>query len=231
MMTLMSRRAVMLGLAGIAIAPTLGLAQDEDEVETSDLLDQLPGLEAAWAKRYDHPDRHRHEDHATPLATDLTTRQLSATILAFDTEANATLTFAMGLNEEIAATLLSAELTSFAAPQDLNLGDQATLFVASEEGEMSALLAIRDGNLGYLVTAWGEDDDVVGSVRAVGQFMVEAEPGDEDIVFEEFGESHGGLFDLFPRDGDSALQGLMPMFEYDLLVSDSPMQYPATPSA
>lgn len=224
----MSRRAVIFGLAGMAIAPAVSVGQEESE--TAALLDQLPGLEAAWAKRYDHPNRHRHDDHATPAATDLMTRQLSATILAFDTEANATITFAMGLNEEIAGTLLSAELSSFAPPQDLDLGGQATLFVASEDGEMSALLAIRDGNLGYLVTAWGEDEDVVGSVRAVGQFMVEAAPGNDQIVFEEFGESHGGLFDLFPQSGDPALDGLIPMYEYDLLVSESPLEYPATPA-
>lgn len=228
-MVQLTRRAMMFGLAGLAVVPVVPVvAHAQEDMESSDLLAQLPGLEAAWAKRYDHPDRHQH-DNATPVASDLTTRQLSASILAFDTAANATLTFAMALTDEIAAMLLSVDPEDFGVPQNLDLGDQATLFVASEDGETAALLAIRDGNLGYLVTAWGADEDVVASVRAVGQYMTEAVPGDDEIVFEEFGESHGGLFDLFPRRGDPSLRGLVPMYEYDLLVSESPIEYPATP--
>lgn len=235
-MVRLTRRAVIFGMAATALAPAVSLAQEETSgSETGELLAQLPGLQAAWAKRYDNPNRYGYLDqNATPEPIEVTTEQLSITILEFDEESNATLSFAMGLGEETAAMILGTDPAALGQPQDLDLGDQATLFATLDGERAAALLAIRQGNLGFLITAWGPDGDVITSVQAVGEFMVVAEPGDGEIIFVEPADSHGGLFDLFPARDDASLLGLIPMYEYDLLVSDHPLEYhdhPATPAS
>ena len=235
-MVRLTRRAVLLGLAATAIAPATTFAQEETSgSETGALLAQLPGLQAAWAKRYDNPNRYGYLDqNATPEAIAVTTEQLSITILEFDEESNATMSFAMGLSEETAAMILGANPAALGESQDLDLGDQATLFATIDGEQAAALLAIRVRNLGYLITAWGPDGDVIESVQAVGEFMAGTEPGSGDIVFDGPADSYGGVFDLFPPRDDASLQGLIPMYEYDLLVSDHPMEHhdhPATPAS
>lgn len=235
-MVQVTRRAVVFGLAATAIAPAITNAQDETSgSETSVILSQLPGLQSAWARRYDNPNRYGYLDqNATPEPVAVTTEQLSITILEFDKESNATLSFAMGLSDETAAMILGTEPAAVGEAQDVDLGDQATLFATADSDGAAALLAIQVGNLGYLVTAWGPDGDVVESVQVAGEYMVSAEPGEGDIEFVEPADSHGGLFDLFPPRDDASLLGLIPMYEYDLLVSDHPLEYhdhPATPAS
>lgn len=236
-MVRLTRRAVLFGLTATVLTPAMTFAQDEETngSETGQLLAQLPGLQTAWARRYDNPIRHDHlTPNATPEPVAVSTRQLSITIIEFDKEANATLSFAVGLSDDTAAMILGADPADLGESQDIHLGDQATLFTAQDDDSASAMLAIRAGNLGYLVTAWGPDEDVVTSVQSVGEFMAGAEPGSGEIVFEGPADSHGGLFDLFPARGDASLLGLIPMYEYDLLMSDHPMEYDddsATPTS
>ncbi len=233
-----SRRALALGIgATIMLAPSVLRAQDESSTgaDTSDLLDQMPGLIAAWARRYDNPDRHDHLPiQSTPVAADVTTRQLSLTVAEFDDAANTTIAFAYGLNLETAGIILNRDPATFAEPQELDLGDQGYLFLSTDDSGMAALIAAQRGNLACLATAWGPDDDVVGSVRAAASYMVDTTPGTDDIEFVFPADSHGGVFDLFPPRGDAALLGLVPMYEYDLTVSESPLEHPdggATPAS
>ena len=236
-MVRLTRRAMMIGMTATMVLPVATtFAQEESSgSETGALLAQLPGLEAAWAKRYDTPERYEHlPSQATPEPVTVSTEQLSITILVFDGETNAALSFAVGLTSETAAMVLGVEPEDLGAAQEVEMGDQASLFVTGEGRQAAALLAIQAGNLGYLITAWGPDDDVIRSVEAVGEFMVNAEPGVGEIVFTGPADSTGGVFDLFPPRDDPSLLGLIPMYEYDLLGSDRPLEHhdhPATPAS
>jgi hypothetical protein len=61
--------------------------------------------------------------------------------------------------------------------------------------------------------------------------MVAAEPGPDEITIDPVAGSSGGTWDVLPRATDTGVLGsLLPIHEYDLMESDSPIEIPpATP--
>lgn len=218
-------------LSSLLFAPAMAAQDESDEAGTSDLLQSIPGLENAWAKRYDNPGILGHvAEDAEPA--DVSIRILSVTILEFESESAAEFAFTLALSEDTAGMILGVDDENLTSTEEVDIGDQATLFVVEDGDDTLTLLGIRDGNLGFLIMASGEGEDPATVSAEIGEFVVNGEPGEGEIVFEESGESHGGLFDLFPGyDDEDVLHGLIPMYEYNLLESDHPIEYPASPEA
>lgn len=212
----MTRRA----LLGAAMATaTIGMARPAAaQISPEDLLLQLDGLEGAWSRKY---IADRKLGFATPaVADDATPDTLLATVLDFATVEDATRAFATRLNGLTARLILGEPELSLEETAIDGLGDRAAVYTGvrdHHEPEHVALMAVRDGDLGMLLSAWGADGSIVKTVEGVARFMVAAAPGDGPVEVGEFGAS-GGVFDLMPTMADAELlRGLVPMYDYDLL--------------
>jgi len=213
-----------------ATAPVAAAAQ-----ETSDILHMIDGLETAYARRYDSPALHPHLATPEPgTAMDAGIPDLvSTTVLEFvDTDA-ATAALRLLRNDMAIQMLSGQDDVSIDDFEPVDLGDQGLLYIR-EPGDAgdtaSGSLIVLDGNLGLVVMAHGAVDTIEPALLAFGEFMVRAEPGPAEITFGELADSTGGTFDVMPgRDDADVLRGLVPMYEYDLLLSDSPLE--ATPAS
>lgn len=226
----MTRRA----LLGAAVATaTIGLARPAPaQMSPEDLLLQLDGLEGAWARKYLSTDRDlgfSMDDAgvATPAAwvepDEATPDTLLVTVLDFETEADATSAFNTRLNGLTARLLLGDPELSLEETVIDGLGDVAMVYTGvdetGDEPEHVALMGVQEGELGYLLEAWGVDGSMVKTVEGFARFMVAAVPGDGPVEVGEVGSS-GGVFELMPgpEDGE-VLHGLVPMYDYDLLLN------------
>ena len=97
----------------------------------------------------------------------------------------------------------------------------------SEDHPYASLLMMPIGNVGYLFTAQGDIPEIQERVYAIAQHIAEAEPSEEPVTVHVRGSATGGPFDAMPgRDDTDVLAGLVPLYDYDLLVSDSPILPP-----
>lgn len=97
------------------------------------------------------------------------------------------------------------------------MGDQA--IEISGEADIdgatpTGMIAVQDGEFIFLVITLGDSTPGVGDAMAT--FMVDAEPSDAEVVFAEDGTSTGGFYDMLPQDGDTEIEGLLPMSDMDL---------------
>lgn len=210
-------------------------AQDE---EPTGFLRTLDGLETAYARRYDPANEHDHANgikdvsgEATPSSVP-TPDRVTTTVLEF-TDADAASEAVALLQNDIAVGLVTGDHEATADDlEPIGLGDQAFLYLGEpdDDGELTGALVVLDGNLGIIVTANGPADSIEPSLMAFTGFMLDAEIGRDDVQIGEFANSTGGTFDLMPSAKDvEVLNGLLPMWDYDLLISDSPIE--ATPGS
>jgi hypothetical protein len=202
-----------------------------------DLLPFFDGLETAHSRRYvNHERLGLPSEIATPVAeTPSAASLVEVTVLEFGTPEDVTAAFEMFVNDELIRGILGEDEMEFSVSESVELGEQAFLYVGpSDDGAShSGLLLIQDGNLGLLISATGETEAIQETLLAFGTFMVEAEPGGE-IVLGNHADSTGGTWDLMPSADDRDVLGdLWPMYDYDLLVSNHPIEVPeeATPAA
>jgi hypothetical protein len=217
------RRLVCLAVAAIA-APGLPAIQAQESA--TDYLRFLEGLVSANARRYmsappDFPG-------ATPATTSVTF--MEATVLEFESAEMAEHAGRL-LEDDMALSMVTGiagvRLDDF---EDAGLGDRSGLLVAPDDDEFRSVLFVFDGNLAFVVTARGTDDTIGETLLAFGEFMVEAEPGGEVVLAGE-GQSSGGTWDTLPTfDDTGVLAGLYPIYDYDLLVSNRPIEPEATPA-
>jgi hypothetical protein len=220
-----------IALCGSLAAPQSTMAQESP----IDLLKYLEGLESAHARRYQSAESLNVMPLATPTTgrTPTSASRVEATVLEFSTEAEAETAFALALNDGLAREILGEPDIEFDESGAVDLGDQARIFVgARSDGEETVgLLAVRDGNLGFLVSAAGADDTIRQTLRDFGIYIVEAEPGTGAVTVDEFGMASGGTFDLMPSfDDEDVLNGLIPVHDYNLLFSNSPLEPSASPA-
>lgn len=221
---------LMLGAAGLVPAA----AQES----TGNLYESLPGLETVHARMYAQEHDLAAELAATPdpAGESNATSQLIITVLEFETPEDAEATFAETLNDDIAAQTVGAVDTGFTTSEDVDdLGDWAHIYLSeAPEGEnypVRGLLLVQDGNLGFMIQSFADDDSTREQLTAIAEFMVDAEPGDAPVVVDDNGFASGGTFDMLPGGDDDVLGPLVPRFDYDLLVSGSPLEPSATPQA
>lgn len=200
---------------------------------TDGMLRNLPGLETAYARKYISDAA---IGFATPVTANATTpRVMTVTVLEFDTDAAATTAFDLVLTDRVAGMVMGVQDGQMTSSDIAKLGDRARLFettTSPEDGRIArdaSLLAVQDGNLGFLITAWGTPESLTATLPAVAAFMVETEAGDGAVHVTGNGHLTGGTADLMPGTSDDVLpDGLLPMYDYDLLVSGSPIEAPAS---
>jgi hypothetical protein len=76
----------------------------------------------------------------------------------------------------------------------------------------TVLLAVRDGAYVYLVATVGvgEDSGSLDVATGIARTVIEADAGEGDGTFDEYGGSTGGLWDKMPGEDDPLLAGLTP---------------------
>ena len=88
---------------------------------------------------------------------------------------------------------------------------------ALDEDTVQALVITRDGNLMISVATFTSDVDVARELAEdLAQATIDADAGDSDAQFDDFGGSTGGLWDKLPAAGDDVLQGMEPAYDETL---------------
>lgn len=215
-------------MAVSAIAPVTILAQDDaDQEESAELLAQIPGLVSAYARRYDPADSHAHiEIGDKPIeVSEKTPGRLVINALEFGSAEELTGILGMMLNTDTAGLLMSDQDIELVQEPVGDLPRGTTIFYGTDDdGEYKSLLVIPVDNIGYAVTTEGASDVVQETADAIAAFLVDQEPSDAPVVVVSEGIAEGGVFDVFAGvDELEMLNGLIPMYDYDLLVSESPI--------
>lgn len=190
------------------------------QLSPEDMLTRLDGLQTAYSRKY---IADREFGFVTPVtATESTPDVLTVTVLEFENADQVAAAFDSMMNGMVAKLILGRSGIDLEHTMVDDLGDRAHLYSGvtedSDEPEYASLLAVQDGNLGILVQAYSPDPSLEDSMMTVASFMVEAEPGTGEVVIDDLGAS-GGTFDIMPgRDELDMLGGLVPMYDYDLLL-------------
>jgi hypothetical protein len=233
---MMRRLLILMALVALLAVPALSMRDVAAQPSPDQVLSQLDGLETAYARRYDGAQNYDFNLGPTPVVTDATPDRLIAMVLEFGTDEQVSDAFDNVLNGLVVGAILG-EIGMDLDRSDVDgLGDRASLFVGQTD-EHAALLAVQDGNFGIIIHAYGEDEAIHETMMEVARFIVDAEPGTSPIVGDDFGAS-GGTFDMMPGPDDTeVLNGLVPMYEYDLLLNGGteplggPGHYHATPES
>ncbi|HWK79316.1 MAG TPA: hypothetical protein VNP95_01045 [Thermomicrobiales bacterium] len=228
--------AVMLG--GMAVTAQAARAA---QASPEDLIASLDGLESAYARRYISGDLLPAYASATPVATpeasDPSLTDLTITILQFAKEEDAANAWTLTSGSLVAGAIIHehpADLTGTTVP-DLGDGSAMYLLADASDGETGAagILFVRDGLTGIIVEGNGEASNAALGERLqeIARFVLAHEASTPEVTVVAEGVATGGAFDRMPgRDDGAVLRGLIPMWDYDLTVSNSPITDPdATP--
>jgi hypothetical protein len=233
--TILTVFAVLASAFAMTSTPASVSTQDE---EPTGFLHMLDGLETAYARRYDPANEHDHANgikdvsaEATPSG-EATPDRVTTTVLGF-TDVDAASEAVAMLQNDIAVGLVTGDHEATADDlEPVDLGDQAFLCLGApdDDGDLTGAHVVLDDNLGIIVTANGPASSIEPSLMAFTGFMLNAEIGSDDVQIGEFADSTGGTFDLMPSGDDTeVLNGLMPMWDYGLLISDFRVE--ATPGS
>lgn len=231
-----NRRNFLASIAVTACVPFVSThAQDTEDAEGADLLRQIPGLKSAYGRRYIPADQSHLEEY--PIEpTEQTPGYLL--IMALEFESRATLRGVMGtmLNASIAEFIIGRPADSLTEATNPNLAEGNVLFFSEDDTEhhpFASLLAMPVDRTGYIISTRGEAAAVQTTTNAIAEFLMDSSPSDEPVYVLAKGVAVGGIFDALPDEDDlELLNGLVPMFDYDLLVSESPiLPADATPEA
>jgi hypothetical protein len=160
---------------------------------------------------------------------------VEATVLEFGSVDDVIAAFMLVNSDQVIALLVGEPGVTIADAERVDLGDGGLLFIIEPEepgDDVEGMLLVRDGNLGFIVSVRGTDETIADTLLAFGEFMVNAEPGADPVVLDGVSGSHGGTFDTLPSfDDTDVLNGLVLMYEYDLLASNHPIDHEATPAS
>lgn len=202
----------------------------------SDLLTNLEGLESAHARGYRAVSEIARGSSSTPasVANPSSATAVKATVLGFGFASDVAVAFDQLLDEDLARFILDTPGMEFSIAEPAALGDQARIFVgpASDGEETIGLHAVQDCNHGFIVTAKRPGVSFRDTLLDFGSFMVDAESATGDVVISSEGVASGGTFDVLTAAGNlEVLNDMIPMHDYDLLESNSPIEGPpATPA-
>lgn len=210
-------------LFALLIAALMNPASSAAQITMEDMLLRLDGLQTAYSRKYVSASE---MGFASPEAQDPTVPSLVlVTVLEFETEEHVADAFDGVLNGLVAKLIIGEPDMDIDATTIDDLGDQAELFSGSYETydgstEHGALLALQDGNLGFLITAYGLDSAITDTMTDIAGFMVDAEPGTDPVTPQFPAATTGGSFDVMPAADDAdVVHGLVPMYDYDLLLN------------
>ncbi|HYI25403.1 MAG TPA: hypothetical protein VD767_08350 [Thermomicrobiales bacterium] len=181
--------------------PTVAAEADEPAL----LYGDAEGLVLVIGRDYDEPD----DDSIDALGAYIE-------IAEFDSDEHAEAAFAIAeasLVDEIESSGLAFEETDLDVSADASRAWAGTL----DEDTVQALVITRDGNLMISVATFTSDVDVARELAAdLAQATIDADAGDSDAQFDDFGGSTGGLWDKLPSAGDDVLQGMEPAYDETL---------------
>lgn len=183
----------------------------------------LAGLEYVAARQY-APDPTQPIDTQSDAVYILTVR-----IYVFDSEEHAD----AGWESTVSSTAIQSDVpmdsdkVEYEEIEVEGIGDRAwatTLSAETPEGDTGyfRLIYVQDGDMLYTINAIAGSAETTMVTDELATMMVDAEPGDGDVQFNEDGTSTGGVWDLFPA-GDDALPGELQAFadaELDLTAGE-----------
>ncbi len=221
-----SRRSL-LGVAATAlILPQKVAGQPADAGE---ILQNLPGLKTAYARRYAPAD-----EGAAMLSGDWPVKPTARTpeylLVMVLTFSNALVVRGLAstmLSPDVAATVLGRSSDGLVQQSNPALPEGNLLFAGKDANESSpyaSLLVLPIGANVYLVQAEGDTDAVQPTADAIAGYIADSPPADGEVIVVIEGVATGGPFAVLPDAEDAELlNGLYPFADYDLLVSDSPI--------
>lgn len=185
------------------------------------ILKQLPGLKAAYARKYISADQATPCCAAAPTSPGVQHLVVTATVLEFKSAFNLSLAERLFLNDTTIHEMLSEPNGTVTKNDVGSVGPHAEIYLVRTDigdGQAHALLIAHHGTLAFLIRADGPEASLRPALVAFGTFMVNAKPGPESETENHRAGSTGGLWNLFPSSSDKdVLHGLVPMYDYDLL--------------
>lgn len=196
----------------VALAASAPAAAQTDPIT---ILKQVPGLKAAYARKYISTDQ------ATPALPSGQQLTVTATALEFSSAIKLALAARLFINDATIHEMLGEPAGTVTKTAASSVGPNAEIYLVRTDigdGQAHALLFAHHGTLAILIRADGPEALLGPALIAVGKFMVDAKPGSGEVTLRPPAASTGGLWDLFPSTGDQAvLHGLVPAYDYDLL--------------
>lgn len=218
-----SRRTFIVAPVAMAAAPFLAPAR---QLDPNTILQNLPGLETAYGRRYNPVDGAIVEDWPVD-ANEATPNYCLVMALTFVSEDAANTVIQDMLSPMTAGIILGRSAGTLEQSSVDSLPEGNVLFAGEDPEEhqlYASLLMVPMAERIWLVQVDGESAAIQATANAIAGYIADAEPVDSDVTVEIEGFAQGGPFDSMP-DVDEAelLNGLYPFFDYDLLVSDSPI--------
>lgn len=217
------------GLLGTAQASATRQASPEE------MIASLDGLNSAYARRYVFEDEFAGYPNATPISApedrDHGMTAATITILQFATEADAENAWTLTTGSLVAGAIIGEKPADLAATDLPDLGDDGRMYLLPDatgsETEAAGILFVRDGTTGIIVEGSGETANAALGERLqeFAGFVLDHKPASPEVMVIAEGMAEGGAFDRMPgRDDEAVLRGLVPMWDYDLMVSDEPIE-------
>jgi hypothetical protein len=179
------------------------------------ILKQVPGLKAAYARKYISTDQ------ATPALPGGQRLTVTATALEFTSAFQLALAVRVFINDATIHEMLGEPTGTVTKTAASSVGPNAEIYLVRTDigdGQALALLFAHHGALAVLIRADGPEVSLTPALVAVGTFMVNARPGSGAVILRPPAQSTGGLWNLFPSAKDTGvLHGLAPAYDYDLL--------------
>lgn len=127
--------------------------------------------------------------------------------------------FAAGFSGEDALDCDALAETGNVTVADVDgIGDKAIEFTGEAQGMEYVMLMVADENYMFLVVVLGEGLEE-GAADDIAKYLVDAEPVDTEVAFNEDGTSTGGIYDMLPQEGDAEIEGFTPQMDMDLIGS------------
>jgi len=220
-----------------------------NQVSPEALIASLDGLETAYARRYVSADPHQGFIDATPEASPVAARgatpsaqadamtSAEVTVLQFATDADAEHAWRLTTGTLVASAVLSEDPAALTGSEVPGLGDSALLYLLPDatgsETEAHGVIFVRSGSTGIIVSGAGATSNAALGERLqeFAQFIVDHPASPDPVTVLHEGTATGGDFARMPGPDDrNVLQGLIPMWDYDLTVSNSPIEPNVTPA-
>ena len=181
----------------------------------------LPGLQYVAARQY-APDPSAPVDKDDEGLFLLTVR-----IYRFDTEEHAN----GGWDATVESSTIESQIPTdsdkvqYEEAEIDDLGDRAwvtTLAAETPQGDTGffRLIYVQEGAYLYTLNAIAGSEEATRVADDIAAYMVEQDPGDGDVAFDEDGSSTGGAWDLLPAGNDDVLGGLIAFADAELDVTN-----------
>lgn len=219
------------------LAIGLLMAQEQAAAQASpgQMIASLDGVDTAYARRYEFEDHlHGHSDDpvSDPETWDRGMTSASITILSFDSDASAEQAWKLTNGSLVAGTIIHEEPTDLVLTEIPGMGDSAAMYLlpdeatADDDTDATGILFVREGTTGFIIEGEGDSTNAALGERLqeFATFILDHPSSDDPVTVLHEGNAEGGDFERMPNvDSPETLRGLVPLYDYDLLVSEEPI--------